>query len=437
MNTAARTAFDALIIGAGLAGSTTALMLARAGWSVALVERQPFPRHKVCGECMAASNLPLLQSLGVGDAFNERAGPPLRRVSLLHGGHAVTAGLPPAPGEGYTWGRALGRDSLDALLLDEARAAGAKVFQPWAVQTIGGKAGDWHCDLRSLESARLLPLRARAVIDAHGSWEDLPSDRRASRFARSGSDLFAFKASFAASRLPEGTIHVLALEGGYGGMVVSGGGTTTVACCVRRDRLSALRDAAPGLRAGDGVEAWLKRECTGVQRALLGAVREGPWLTCGPLKPGVHLSADDGIFRIGHAAGEAHPILGEGMSMALQSAAMLCSILVDPGGSGRVPAGHAQAALQRRYKAEWRRAFVPRMRLAAAFAHLAMRPVGARALIGLLDLWPGLLTRGAIWGGKVRAGDRPRPATEESIQGRPFAGSMSKGPTGSNQGKSI
>ena len=55
--------FDAIIIGAGPAGSAAAILLARAGWSVALVVRQPFPRRKVCGECIAASNLPLPEKI--------------------------------------------------------------------------------------------------------------------------------------------------------------------------------------------------------------------------------------------------------------------------------------------------------------------------------------------------------------------------------------
>ena len=94
-----RASFDVLIVGAGLAGSAAAIQLARAGWSVALVERQRFPRRKVCGECLAASNLPLLEALGVADAFHALAGPALRRVSLCHGGQAASADLPPAAGE--------------------------------------------------------------------------------------------------------------------------------------------------------------------------------------------------------------------------------------------------------------------------------------------------------------------------------------------------
>jgi flavin-dependent dehydrogenase len=138
-----------------------------------------------------------------------------------------------------------------------------------------------------------------------------------------------------------------------------------------------------------------------VRRALHGAVRDGPWLTSGPLDPGVRLTDEGAQFKIGNAAGEAHPILGEGMSMALQSAALLCSHLLGPSGATAVPDGRAQARLHPAYAAAWRRAFAPRLRLAAVFAHLAMRPRTAAALVRLTRWWPGLLTQGARWGGKV------------------------------------
>ncbi|MEO7337535.1 MAG: FAD-dependent oxidoreductase, partial [Caldimonas sp.] len=86
---------DAVIVGAGPAGASTAILLARAGWSVALVEKQRFPRRKVCGECIAASNLPLLDALGVGADFASLAGPELRRMALMRGVHTVSTDLPP------------------------------------------------------------------------------------------------------------------------------------------------------------------------------------------------------------------------------------------------------------------------------------------------------------------------------------------------------
>ena len=397
--------YDAIIVGAGPAGSSAAILLARAGWSVALIEKQRFPRRKVCGECIAASNLPLLQALGIGRAFAAAAGAELRQTAFLRGDRAVLADLPAAAHPHFRWGKALGREVLDTLLLDQARSAGAHVLQPWTVQELTGSAGDWRCEVRASASTETLTLRAAVAIDAHGSWETLTGSHQQPRRARAASDLFAFKANYRNAELAPGLLPVLSLNGGYGGMVVADDGLVTVACCIRRDRLDTLRRAAPGLRAGDVVEAWLKGECKGVREALHAATREGVWLAAGPLDPGVRLRADDQPFRIGNAAGEAHPIIGEGMSMALQSAWLLCANLLKFAPNdlhAATPDIGWQAAAGRRYRAQWRRQFMPRLRLAALFAQLAMRPATAAPLLALIRIWPGILTVGARLGGKLR-----------------------------------
>lgn len=411
MNNTERTRLDAIVIGAGVAGSATAVWLARAGWTVALVEKQAFPRRKVCGECIAASNLPLLDMLGVAPALQAGSGAELRRVTLMHGEQAASAELPAAHHAGHPehrWGRALGRETLDTMLVQAARAAGALVLQPWSVQSLGGGAGDWWCEARSAGAAGLRRLAAPLLIDAHGSWEAGPAlawHGAAAPPLRHKADLLAFKANFSATQLDPGAIAVLALDGGYGGMVRAGEGIATLACCIRRDRLSALRSDAPGVAAGDVVQAWLERSCAGVREALRGAVREGPWLAAGPLRTGIRVHAGDGVFRVGNAAGEAHPILGEGMSMALQSAALLCTHLLSAGrASLPTRAGlvaPAQAALHARYAADWQRSFGPRLRVAAAFAHAASRPRASALLMRVLRAWPHLLTHGARWGSKA------------------------------------
>ena len=397
-----QTRFDAIIIGAGLAGSTAAILLARAGWSVALVEKQRFPRRKVCGECIAASNLPLLDALGIGGEFLAMAGPELRRVALMHGQRILTADLPAADQPGRAWGRTLGRETLDTLLRDQARASGAVVLQPWTVQALSGTAGAHRCEIRAIGSDHVESLHAPVLIAAHGSWEHLPAGRTARRLARRPGDLFAFKANFRGGSLAPGLLPVLSFKGGYGGMVLADQGLTTLACCIREDQLEACRRASPGLNAGEAVEAFLKQRCRGVAQALDSAQREGMWLATGPIHPGIRLRTDDSMFRIGNSAGEAHPIIGEGMSMAMQSAWLLCARLLDPATSDDGSFGIAwQSRMRRRYAADWRSHFAPRLRLAAVLAHLAMRPALISPWLPLLARWPGVMTYGARQGGKT------------------------------------
>jgi len=397
-----KTHFDALIVGAGPAGSSAAILLAQAGWSVALLEKQVFPRRKVCGECLAASNLPLLDALGIGAEFIAQAGPELRHTAVMRGTRSMVAELPPAPHSQYPWGRALGREVLDTMLLERVRAVGAEVLQPWAVQKINGAAGFHQCTVREAASDKLAVLQAPVVILAHGSWEPLPADRAVQRMARSGSDLLAFKANFNGASLAPGLLPVLFFMGGYGGMVLADYGLVTLACCIRADRLDALRRESPGKPAGDVIEAMLRRECQGVGDVLHGAMRQGAWMASGPLAPGVRLQSNEEVFRIGNAAGEAHPIIGEGMSMALQSAWLLCTRLIQARQENAATVGaNWQRAVRKDYAAQWRSTFVPRMRLASAFAHLAMRPVTSAALLMLMTRWPSLMTRGVAWAGKI------------------------------------
>src|SRR6185437_8557169 len=184
--------YDAIIVGGGPAGATAAIRLARAGWSVALIEGESFPRRKVCGECIAASNLPLLDALGVGERFAALAGPPLRRVALLWGRESISAPLPAAAGSRQPWGRALGREQLDLLLLERARQVGVAVWQPYTAQSLGGSPGAYCCVLRPTRDhgqisagcdsaaspgAASLSLTAPVAIAANGSWQRLPAAR--------------------------------------------------------------------------------------------------------------------------------------------------------------------------------------------------------------------------------------------------------------------
>ncbi|MGH8258153.1 MAG: NAD(P)/FAD-dependent oxidoreductase, partial [Steroidobacteraceae bacterium] len=309
-----RTHFDAIVIGAGPAGSTTAILLAQAGWSVALIEKGTFPRRKVCGECIAATNLPLLDALGVGAVFAAIAGPQLRRVALWAGTRSVTAALPAFESTLHPWGRALGREHLDDMLLQRAAGVGAVIFQPCTARCLGGGPGDFRCAIECSRPRSSMTLNAPVAIAAHGSPSASPRSGPLPRSRRPSTGLIAFKANFIGARLEPGLLPVLSFRGGYGGMVVAEQDRATLACCVGRERLRALRQNSPDAAAGVAVEAFLRRECAGVGAALDGATRVGAWLSTAPVQPGIRLTtAGGGAFLVGNAAGEAHPLIGEGI----------------------------------------------------------------------------------------------------------------------------
>src|ERR1700693_4818415 len=88
-----KTSHDAIIVGGGPSGATAAVLLAQAGWRVAVVEKTRFPRRKVCGEFISGTTWPLLRQLGVAGPLMEIAGPLVRRVGVYSGKTMVTAEL--------------------------------------------------------------------------------------------------------------------------------------------------------------------------------------------------------------------------------------------------------------------------------------------------------------------------------------------------------
>src|SRR2546423_11904766 len=111
----------ATIIGAGPAGSVAAVVLARAGWNVTLIEQHRFPRDKVCGECISALGIEVLERLDLAAPLHWRK---LTRSALVAPDATTALVQLPRP----MWG--LSRAALDDALLNRARAAGACIEQP-------------------------------------------------------------------------------------------------------------------------------------------------------------------------------------------------------------------------------------------------------------------------------------------------------------------
>ena len=398
-----KNSYDAIILGGGPSGATAAVLLAQAGWRVAVVEKVRFPRRKVCGEFISETTWPLLRQLGVAQPLMEIAGPVVRRIGVYAGDAMVTAQLVSLTDRAEDSGRALGREHLDTLLLKRAAEAGAEVWQPYTLSAFSENDAGYECTIVDKHSRETCALHARLIIAAHGSWEPGAMPTQDLRRAPRASDLFGFKAHFHNSTLPSDLMPLLAFPGGYGGMVHTDGGRVSLSCCIRRDQLQQCRQRSPHVKAGTAVLAHVGSSCMGVALALSAAALDGAWLSSGPLRTGIRTFGRDGIFAVGNAAAEAQPIIAEGISMAIQSATLLCGLLnARPEvRSDLFYSNQALEAIRRDYAMAWHGNFSRRMRMSALFAHVFMQPISTRIATGLLERFPQLLTEGTRWSGKA------------------------------------
>lgn len=146
--------FDAVVVGAGPAGSIAALTLARAGFDTVLVEKHATPRDKVCGDALIPDSIALLESLDLLDAVSSLGNPAKAiRVYSPNGRHMDVQGR-------YI---CLRRLHLDKLLFDAAEASGATVLQGVAAK--GFETGEGEA--RVLTKAG--PIRGKIVVLATGA----------------------------------------------------------------------------------------------------------------------------------------------------------------------------------------------------------------------------------------------------------------------------
>ena len=382
---------DVAVIGAGPAGSVAALVLARAGARVALVDKAAFPRDKACGDLVGPRGLRVLDDLGVRLTGTERVGD-MRVVGPT--GRSVR--LPCRPGTTYPGhGVALPRLAFDEALRTAAMEAGCVSRTARAGSPIvdgGGLAG--------FELSDGSRLHADAVIGADGATSRVASaaglvDERRVLWG------FALRA-YVDAHVDLPTI-VLWDEArwrgfpGYGWLFPGPGGRANLGVGV--GVLGERAAAGHAARSLGGFVGVLHRFGLLGQGVRLPPGRLGGWLKMGMVGT---IPARGRVLLAGDAAGLVNPLQGEGISEALASGRAAAEAVV---ACPAAPAGLYRSFLAQRYadfhgvNAAVQGALVRRPRVVAATGRILTAPVVGRAIAGGWAVYWNELLDGATPGG--------------------------------------
>lgn len=357
--------FEVVIAGAGLAGGSLALRLARRGVRVALVDAATFPRDKVCGEFLSPECWGVLDRMGLANEVRRSGFHAIHRVRIsTPKGREVIAevvGVDGLPGIG------LSRSFLDDLIVREAKRAGVEVFE--GTRVVGPILNGGRVAGVRTRGGASDEIRAKVTIAADGRHSPLVKQTGRTRgrsWARPR--LFGLKrhlmpADSDASEQP-GTVGLHLVRGGYGGTCRIEDGSSNL-CAL-------LPESTVKERRGDLDR--VARECLGrnpvLARLLASGEPLGEWKTVADVRVQVSTPSTSGILYVGDGQGTVDPLGGQGMTMALLGAEVL-----GPQVEQALIAGKdVDASLQAEVEANWHRRFDRRVQLCRAFHHLLIHP---------------------------------------------------------------
>lgn len=320
---------ETVIIGGGPAGSAAAILLAKQGVPVRLLERQTGPHHKVCGEFISYEAAHYLQSLGLD--LPALGAEPIRQVRFYNGEQELAFMLP------FTaW--SLSRRVLDAALLTQAKRAGVIVELGAAVTRLSRTRDSWELILRrqSISSQRAATLSAETIFLATGKHELRDWPRHVNKnvnanekgFVNSHKKFIGLKMHFRPSsslqkELRE-TVEIHLFDGGYAGLEPIEQGGVNLCFLIAQDIYKTCGSS------WTAVIDWLGRRSSHLHQRLANLMPGWPQplavagIPYGYINP-PH-DAQPGLFRLGDQAAVIPSFAGDGIAIALHTATLAARI---------------------------------------------------------------------------------------------------------------
>jgi menaquinone-9 beta-reductase len=339
---------DVLIVGAGPAGCTAGILLARNGVRVSILEREAPDHHKICGDLLGPRSLWLLDELGLGEANWPWQGTPIHSISVFDEtgmrSWARFCGTKEQTGPALT----LRRDRFDRFLQEQAARAGCRIHYGIGFRSLREGEKDFAV-CRAEREGKSLTVKSRVVLGADGVNSRVAS-AAGLRERRTGKLILAVRGYFRNVQGLRDSIELYFLRDylpGYAWVIPLGGGVANIGLGLRADVC-----VRKGLHLRAELERFVQRH-PGLAPRTRGAQPSGR-IQGWPIgsydrqrrRSGPHL------LLLGDAASLADPLSGEGIYGAMKSAALAAEVVLEALSRGDFSGGQLS-----RYDNEIRRHF--------------------------------------------------------------------------------
>jgi geranylgeranyl reductase family protein len=287
--------FDVAIVGGGPAGSSCAAFCTTAGLRSLVLDREKFPREKVCGDCLNPSCWPVLERLELAERVRDLPHSKLCSVEFIAiDGRKVIVDLT----SGANCEISVKRSFFDDLLLRRARELGAEVHEQTTITGLS-RNDDWK-----IETASSQTFHARILVGADGRNSTVA--HLCNLLPRPTRERVALQAHIPLPRDFGSRIVLQFLREGYSGQAPVNENQLNLCLVGTPPTISTLRK-------------WAQRQ--------FDLPANQPWRTITPLTRSPVRSAHGTLFFIGDAACVVEPFTGEGIYYALRSGELAANVI--------------------------------------------------------------------------------------------------------------
>jgi len=354
-----------IIVGGGLAGLTSAIHLSKIGVSVILIEKNEFPKHKVCGEYISNEVLPYFNWLDLKvDELQPTAISKLQFSTL--NGKVINSDLP-------LGGFGISRYALDLFLYEKALSNGCIIIQDTAENIV------FNENLFTVTTSNNSILESEIVIGAFGKRSNI--DQKLNRdFIQKKSSWLAVKAHYS-GHFPNDLVGLHNFKGGYCG--VSKVENQKINICYLADydtfkKYKNIEDYQDKVVSRNPKMKAIFDNCD--------LLFDKP-ITISQISFSKKEAIENHILMIGDTAGLIHPLCGNGMAMAIHSAKIVSGLVGDYF-NDKI---RSRTELENKYFKEWNVNFTKRLQMGRLLAKILQKQNLSDLLLRILVRFPVLL----------------------------------------------